>query len=216
MAEVNFEDLKPNSNKYKSQLASKSQPGQKTKLKSIVSQDAVVSTKKSLGKKFTETFIEEDVADVKEYFFFDVLIPGIKNTILDCMEMIFFGGGGSRRSSSGRRSSRSDDHYSYSARYKYKSAEKKSSRRDDDEDDRNLDYRDIILLNRDDAIDVVDQMRGRIHEYGSASIADLFDLIGKTGKYTDNNWGWTREADIDYSRVSRGYLIDVADAKLLD
>lgn len=215
MATVNIDDLKPNSNAYKKSLSEEKVSNSKQKLAPIVSSNSVVSTKKSLGKKFAETFIEEDVKDVKEYVIFDVIIPGIKNTILDCMEMIFFAGS-SRRGSS---RSRSDDHYSYSARYKYKSSSSSSrekERRREDDDDRDVDYRDIILKDKGAAQDVVDQMRGRIAEYGSASIADLFDLIDITGKYTDNNWGWTKESDIDYRRVSRGYLIDVREAKLLD
>ena len=209
MATVDIEDLKPNSRAYKKSLSEK--PEVKQKLVPIVSSNGVVSTKKSLGRKFAETFIEEDVKDVKEYVIFDVIIPGIKNTILDCMEMIFFAG--SRGSSRSR--GRSDEHYSYSARYKYKESSRRE-KRDEDDDNRNVDYRDIVLRDKDTAQDVVDQMRGRIHEYGSASIADLFDLIDITGKYTDNNWGWTKESDIDYRRVSRGYLIDVKEAKLLD
>lgn len=215
MATVNLEDLKPNSHKYKEEQKMAERKSEKEKLKSVVKKDGIVSAKKPLSKKFAETFIEEDVNDVKDYIIFDAIIPGIKNLCLDALEMFFFGGRSGRRSRGGRY--RDDEKTSYSSYYR---SEYKRSRRDrdreKDEDDRKIDYRNIVLRYSDDAKDVVDQMRGRIHEYGQATIADLFDLLEITGKYTDNNWGWTHEDDIGLRRVSNGYLIDVTEAKALD
>lgn len=212
MAKVNIEDLKPNSHVYKESIKEE----KKEKIQPVVKKADVVSTKKPLSKKFAETFIEEDVADVKSYILMDVIIPGIKNTILDVLSMMFF-----REPYRGQRGGSRDDHYDYSARYKYRgSSNSRSRRRDRDDDeyqqDDKTDYRNIILRNRSDAEEVVDQMRKRIRQYDTASIADLFDLIDVSGKYTDNNWGWDREEDIGIRRVSQGYLIDVSEAKLLD
>lgn len=218
MSGVNIDDLKPNSHVYKEGLKQEERKEQKEKIQAVVNKAGVVSTKKPLSKKFAETFIEEDVKDVKSYIVLDVIIPGIKNTILDVLSMMFFKEPYDRR---GHRSSR-DDRYEYSARYKYKSNNDRLRRdrrdRDDEryENDDKVDYRNIVLRNRSDAEEVVDQMRKRIRKYDTASIADLFDLIDITGKYTDNNWGWDREEDIGIRRVSQGYLIDVAEAKLLD
>lgn len=218
MATVNIEDLKPNSHTYKEGLKQEERKEQRERIQAVVNKAGVVSTKKPLSKKFAETFIEEDVKDVKSYIVMDVIIPGIKNTILDVLSMMFFREPYDRRG--GHKSSR-DDRYEYSARYKYRSNGDSKSRRDRRDDDRyeqddKVDYRNIILRNRSDAEEVVEQMRKRIRQYDTASIADLFDLIDVTGKYTDNNWGWDREEEIGIRRVSQGYLIDVAEAKLLD
>lgn len=213
MATINIDDLKPNSHTYKESQ----QKEEKKKLTPAVRKGGVVN-KTSIGKKITETFIEEDINDVKDYIIFDAIIPGIKNLCLDALEMFFFGGGGGRRSS-GRRRSRDDDHTSYSSYYKsaqYKRRHRRDDDDDDDRDDKHVDYHNIVIRYADDAKDVVDQLRGRIHEYGQATVADLFDLVEITGKYTDNNWGWKKEEDIGLRRVSDGYLIDVPDAKLLD
>lgn len=214
MAKVNLEDLKPNSHAYKE---SQKKEDEKKKLTPVVKKGSVVN-KNSFGKKLTETFIEEDVQDVKDYIIFDAIIPGIKNLCLDALEMFFFGGSGGRRR--GRRRD-DDERTSYSSYYKSAKYKRSRRRRDDDDDDDyeksdKTDYRDIVVKYSDDAKDVVDQMRGRIHEYGQATVADLFDLVGITGKYTDNNWGWTKEEQIGIRRVSDGYLIDVPEAKLLD
>lgn len=211
MAKVNMEDLKPNSHTYKSE--------QKKKLAPAIKGGGVVSTRKPLSKKFAETFIEEDIGDIKDYIIFDAIIPGIKNLCLDALEMIFFGGTRGRRRRSGGRVKDDDEYYDYTSHYK--SAEYKRSRRRDDgsyDHDRKdkVDYRNIVLKYSDDAKDVVDQLRGRIKDYGQATVADLFDLVDITGKYTDNNWGWTNQSDIGIARVSNGYLIDVPEAQLLD
>jgi hypothetical protein len=44
----------------------------------------------------------------------------------------------------------------------------------------------------------------------------MLDLMEISGKYTDNNWGWTNKGEIGLKRVNNGYLIDVAEAILLD
>lgn len=216
MAVVDMSQLKPNSHAYKEGLKNPDQGKKsKEKLKPVVSDGGVVSTKKTLSRKFADTFIEDDIKDVKNYIIFDAIVPGIKNLILDVLSRMFFGegysGGGGRKSKG--------EHYDYSARYKYKPSGGRSDRRrrdDDYEPDDNVDYRNIVLQRREEAESVVDQMRGRIDTYGTASVADLLDLIDVTGKYTDNNWGWDDEREIGIRRVRNGYLIDVSEAKLLD
>ena len=79
-----------------------------------------------------------------------------------------------------------------------------------------MDFRNIVLRQRDDAERLIEEMRRRIRNNDSASVADLLDLIDIPGRYTDNNWGWDDERDIGIRRVSSGYLIDVAEPKYLD
>lgn len=218
MATVKLEDLKPNSHVYKESL-NRVEKGtidvnKSKKLKSVVKNDSLVRSKKPITKRFTEKFIKEDIEDVKDYIIFDAIIPGIKNLCLDALEMFFFGSV-SNRSSRSITSRRDDSRTSYSSMYKKKDYSR-SKRDEEDEPDDVTDYQDIVLKYSDDAKDVVDELRGRIHEYGQASIADLFDLVNIPGKYTDNNWGWKREEDIGIKRVKDGYLIDVRPARLLD
>lgn len=209
MAEVRLEDMKPNSH------VSKEQPIAKPHVEPIVKKSAVVSTKKSLGQKFVDTFMTEDAADVKSWLVMDVVIPGIKNTILDMLSMMFFGGTSSR---SRGRSAYSYDRPSY-RQYSYSSVRgggRVSNDRPEAPISDKVDYRNIILQRRDDAERIVDEMRRRITEYGQVSIAEMLDLMELTGKYTDNNWGWTNPRDIGVTRVSTGYLIDVAEAQVID
>lgn len=209
--------LKSNSHKSRE----KNESGKdREKLAPVVKKDGVVSTKKPLGQRFAETFLNEDVDDVKSYILLDVIIPGIKDTILDVLEMMFFGGTSSR--SKRRHGSKDKDKVSYSSYYKSESSGRRSDRRRRDRDDEprrrddKIDYQSIIVRNRPEAEEIVDQMHRRIKEYGAASVADLLDLIDVSGTYTDNNWGWTSADDIGLKRVSSGYLIDVEEAEYLD
>lgn len=185
----------------------------------VVSKSSIVSTHKSLGEKFVDTFMSETVDDVKSWLMMDVIIPGIKNTILDMLGMMFFGGGDySRR---GRSRGYDRERVSYNSYYSSdrRSESRSRDRRDRDDGPRRdgkIDYRNIIFRDRRSAEALVDELHRRIEDYNQVSIAEMFDLMEVTGKYTDNNWGWTRKSDIGIRRVSNGYLIDVAEAEALE
>lgn len=223
MADIDVNSLEPNSHKYKTEKANgggKRVPESREKVSPIVKRDQVVSTKKPLGKKFAETFMTEDTKDVKSWLLMDVIIPGVKNTILDILSMMFFGEVDSRRGRGRRR--KDDDRRDYSSYYSGSSSSRNRldsrRRRDDsyyDSDDR-VDFRNIVLRNRGDAEDLIEEMRRRIKVEGSVSVATLLDLVDVPGRYTDNNWGWDDDRDIGIRRVSSGYLIDVAEPKYLD
>ena len=215
MATVNVEEFKPNSFKSKEPQPAKQE---REHIKPVVSKDAVVSTKKSLGEKFAETFVAEDAANVKTWLITDVIIPGIKNTILDMLSMMFFGGGSAyHRPGNGsyynyaNKSNVSYGHYasSYSNRYPQPSATTAPV-------DEKVDYRHIVLRDIRDANAIVEMLWSRIDQYHQVSVAELLDAANLTGKYTDNNWGWTDKRDINVRRIAGGYLIDVAEAVLID
>lgn len=218
---VNIDSLEPNSHKYKNEKSNENdvQKGRE-KTQPIVKRDQVVSTKKPLSKKFTETFLTEEADDVKSWLILDVIIPGVKNTILDILSLMFFGEVDSRSRKRGSRRSR-DDRVNYSSYYSGSSSRRDRGyhrRRDDDyyDSDDRVDFRNIVLRNRVDAEDVIRAMRDRIRNEGSVSVAVLLDLVDVPGRYTDNNYGWDDERDIGIRRVATGFLIDVSEPKYLD
>lgn len=194
----------------------KSKEKKKERLNPVVKQDGVVSTKKSVGKKLRDTFINDDLGDIKDYVFFDVVVPTLKDTAMNILEMIFYGQTTGR--SLGYR--RGGDPYPYNRSYKtstlsprdrggYRDRKRYSESSD-------VDYQNIVLRTRPDAEEVVRQMHLRIREFGMASIADLYDLVRIPGNYNDNDWGWVDERDIGVRRVGNGYLIQVSKPVYLD
>lgn len=216
MADIDINSLEPNSHVYKAEKAN--QENNKNKSAPIIGKDKIVSTKKPLSKKFAETFISEDAKDVKSWLIMDVIIPGIQSTIMDILSMMFYGEVNSR--GRGRRYDRDNGRVNYGDYYKGSSSGRSRKSRNDrdnryDSDD-HVDFRNIVLRYREDAERIIEEMRGRIHTNNSVSIAELLDLVGVTGRYTDNNWGWDNERDIGIRRVSTGFLIDVSEPKILD
>lgn len=184
-------------------------------LDSVIENGRVVSTKPSIGKRIKSLFIAEDIGDVKSWLIYDVGIPFIKDTVLDLIETAFFGGTTRRRSSSSQRRS-NDIRRDYSASYKSQDSRRYERDSRDDRRNRSSDYRDIVLSDRYDAQNVIGSLHDRIDRYGSASVADLLELVDQTSKYTDTRWGWTSCSQIGIKRVSNGYLIDVDRAEPLD
>ena len=55
-----------------------------------------------------------------------------------------------------------------------------------------------------------------IETYGLVSVADFYDLVGVTGDYTDNKYGWTDLRNANVIRVRDGYMIKLPRALLLN
>ena len=74
------------------------------------------------------------------------------------------------------------------------------------------DYDDIILETRGEAEDVLERMEELIDMYQLVSVADFYDLVGVSGNYTDNKYGWTNVRNASVVRVRDGYMIKLPKA----
>lgn len=169
--------------------------------------------KKSEVKKFTDIFISEDAGNVKSYVFGEVLIPAIKKAISDIVtngiDMILYGEAGrtKKNSPASRVSYRSYYDRDTERRRDYGSMRTRSG----------YDYSDIVLDSRGEAEDVLTRMDEIVETYGMVSVADLYEMVGLPGQYTDNKYGWTsniRNASV--VRVRDGYLIKLPKALPFD
>lgn len=184
------------SNSYKSKETQERTDEKKKVEKVIVGQ---AKTKKKSGvSKFVGGLIADETQNIKTYLFKDVVIPTIKKTITDVVDMILYGG--SKRSSSSR---------SIASRVSYRSYydEPRTARRDEPRTVQGYSYDDVILETRGDAEEVLDKLNEIIDVYQIASVADLYDLVGITGNYTDNKYGWTNLSNADVVRTRDGYQL---------
>lgn len=196
-----MEDYKPNSHKYKEELNNST--GGTKKVEKIVT-GKVTTKKKNEFQKFAEDFVREDVSKIKSYIWNDVIVPTIKNTIWDAftnsLDMILFGesGGHNKKKSPASKVS----YGKYYEKERSKSSYSNSHSRDV------YDYDDIVLSNRGEAEDVITRMMEIMDEYdGMVSVADLYELVGESSRYTDNNYGWTDLSNARVERVKDGYLL---------
>lgn len=185
------------------------------KLAPIVKKENVVSSKETLGSKIKKSFISEDAKDIGNYILFDMIIPAFKDGIISVVERALGTDGRSRRGY------RDDvrDRVSYTSYYRSsgntRNRRDERDRRDDYDRRGKVDYRNIVLRYREDAEKVVRVLRDSIHEYGSATVAALLDLVDENSSWTDNDYGWTDERDIIVTHIHSGYLINVPEARYL-
>lgn len=168
-------------------------------------------TKKNDMRRLIDIFISEDAVNIKDYILLDVLAPAIKKALYDIvvgsLDTTLWGGrgGGGRRPTADKIS------------YKDYSG---ISKRDDRGSDRprnttGYNYDDIVFETRGEAEAVLDRMFELIEEYGNVRVADMYDMAGITGNYTDNRYGWEDIRNAKVERTYRGYIIRMPRAKVL-
>ena len=204
-----MEDYKPNSNRFKEEQKNDIE---EKKIEKVVT-GKVITKKRSKVDRFFGEIVSEDAKNVKSYVFGEVLIPAIKKAISDIVtdgiDIILYGE--SRKS--GRRNSISD-RVSYRSYY-----DDRSSNRDNRSTahlSAGYSYDDIILDSRGEAEEVLTRMDELMDTYGLVRVADLYDLVGITGNYTDNKYGWTNIRNAEILRVREGYMIKMPRAVPID
>lgn len=191
---MNMEIYQSNSHRSK-ELANEQQPiEERKKLEKVVVGQVKTKKRGGLGRVF-RNIVSEDAKDVKTYLISDIVIPTIKKTISETVDMILYGGSRKNRSMASRVSYRSYYDEPRSRDYREPVTNVASS------------YDDIIIPSRGEAEEVLMRMNELIDTYQIVSVADLYDLVGLTGNYTDNRYGWTNLRDADVQRVRDGFVL---------
>lgn len=200
---------------YKSN-SHKSKDPEKRQLQKVV-KGTVKTKKKSEVRKFTDVFISEDMHNVKSYIIGEVLIPAAKKALSDIVtngiDMLLYGEAGvsKRRSSSGSSRISYQDYYDRDRRDNRRDRERYSTR-----SRIGYDFDDLIFDSRGEAENVLCAMDSEIDNYGIVSVADLYELVGVTGNYTDNKYGWTDLRTASVVRVRDGYTLKLPRALPID
>ncbi len=184
-------------------------PEKKDPPKQIVSA-SVKPVKESVFKKFKENFFGSDVNSVMGYITAEVLLPALKDLIVDTaskgVERMIYGEVRSRR---GRGSSDNRSRYSYGSPIDVRSRPSQgfvpSPRRQ--QGGRTHMVGEVYLESRIDGEQVLETLSEMIDRYGVASIADLYGLLGHPTNYIDNNWGWTELLLADVVQTPDGWLL---------
>ena len=198
-------------NSHKNKDKNPSPPAKK--VEKVISGEAI-TRKKTFGSKFKETLTGEDARSVGAYILFDVIIPAAKAMLADAAsqgaERMLFGD-----SNRNRRSSISKQGYtSYNRMY---NRDEKPTRRDLSQRARAThDFAEVVLSSRGEAEEVLDRLNDLIDTYDMATVSDLYDLVGITGSFTDDKWGWFDLRGATIRPVREGYLILLPKTQPLD
>jgi hypothetical protein len=203
-----MDDFKPNSHRFKEEQKTT----ERKKVEKVVS-GGVKTKKKSEIHKFTDIFLAEDFASVKNYIVSDILLPAAKKLVTDVVkdgiDTLIYGSPGYR------------DRGSNTFRAPYVSYNKMSDRRDErsytPRARNGYNYDDVVLSNKGDAEVVLHQLDDLMETYRVVRVADLYDLVGLQHNYTDNNYGWTNIRNASIERLRDGnYMIKMPRAIPLD
>jgi len=201
-----MEEFPPNSHKSQN-------PKKEKQIVKVVTTD-VITRKKPLGRKFKEIFFGGDFKSTAFYVTTDVILPAIKNMIVDAsiggIERVVYGETRSQR----RRSSSE-----YRPRVSYnnpmaREPRDRSGRLPDQPPVRGRhDADQLILANREEAELVVERLGDILDQYEVASVADLYELIGAQSSHIDHKWGWTSIKSVEIKQLREGYLLDLPPAE---
>jgi hypothetical protein len=167
--------------------------------------------KKPLTTRFKETFLSDESDTVGSYIFWDILVPNMKETISDlvtgAVNIMLFGDAGSRSKGRGR---------TIKGGYKdYSTVSSSISRRSDSSEEKRYGRRsrkscdDIIICDRQTAMQVLSDMQDLIVDYGKCTVADYYDMVDQTWEYTDKYWGWTDLSGVRPRPVHGGCVLDL-------
>lgn len=189
-----MENYKPNSDKYREGQ----QKDSEKKVEKVIT-GVAKAKKKSEVRRFADSFL----ADIWS----DVMVPAIKKIITESIDTMLYGQ--PRRSSNITSSTASYNSNNY---WKASNSGGNNQNHGNYRSGGSYNYNDIVVESRGEAEDVLSRMDDLIATYGVVSVADLYDLVGITGKYTDNKYGWSDIKSANVVRVGDGYLLKLPKA----
>lgn len=192
-----MEEYVGNSNRQKKERAEQAAQEERVRPQKVVTNDVKIKKK----SRFVNALISEEAKNVTSHSFAEVFIPALKKMIVDIVtdgvSMIFYGEKTRRTTGADRISyQRFSD-----PRGAVRNAPFTSS-------SSVYDYDKITLETRTEAESVLAAMDDLIGTYGHATVADLYDLVGVSGNYTDSNYGWYNIAEARVSpAIGGGYCL---------
>lgn len=178
-----------------------------------VTSGEAIRKKKSLRKQFRDTFIAGDLKSSIRYVAFDILLPTLRDMLWEAgsggIEKLIFGD--SRRRGATPPQSGPTGYVSYN-RYAMGGHRMAGPQRAMSRMARaRHDFDEIVLESRTEAEEVIDRLFDLVSRYETATVADLYELVGLPSTHTDHKWGWSDLRGAGVSRVRDGYMLDLPD-----
>lgn len=205
----------PNSHKFKEQQKNNTPAATEEKrVQKVVKNPA--KTRKNEVRKIADIFISEDISNVKNYIFMDVLVPAVKKAIYDIVtngiDMFLYGGTGKGKNNS------SGSKVSYRNYYDQKNSSNSSYRGSENVNTRSgFDYEDVVFNTRIEAEEAKQQMIDIINRYGFVTVNDLYEMAALSApSYTAQKYGWMGVNGVEVVRARDGYVLKLPRALPID
>ena len=176
--------------------------------------EKVIDGSVTVAKKAGRVFLSEDANHVGSYLFEDVVAPSVKKILYDLLvkaaKILFYG-----------RNSADKDPYSNKmpvskVSYANPSIGPGGKPRETAEKISGYYFENLMFSTREQAETVLFAMDEAIQLYGRVSVRDFYDFAGKTGNYTDMNYGWRSLESAKIYDVDGGYVIRLPKVRPLD
>lgn len=179
-----------------------------------------IKRKKSLGRKIKENFGGDDIRSVLGFVATDVLLPKAKDMIYDAfaegMHRSIFGSARNPNQSNGDRSRGTNYNRMYVSPNKgYASPAPQAQPQASTLIGPN-DYMDFVFPDRGRAEETLTQMLELVSHYGTVSVHELKAMLGITGEFTDQKWGWKALGNASVERERDGYRLALPKVVSLD
>jgi hypothetical protein len=184
---------------------------QDKKIERVTSGEAT-RRRRSLRKQLKDVFVGGTIRDAMHFVVLEVLLPAAKDMVVEAgsqgIEKLIFGEGRRYRGIT-RPPSGPTGHIQYN---RYASPQMPSSRRALSRRARSEhNFDEIVLDSREEAEEVIDRLFDLVSRYDTATVSDLYELVGLSSTFTDNQWGWTDLRGAGVQRIRDGYLLDLPD-----
>lgn len=73
----------------------------------------------------------------------------------------------------------------------------------------------FLIETAEQAETVLSSLTVQVHDFGSASVADFYNLVDVMTEYTDNSYGWRNLDTAHIERVAEGYIVVLPEARML-
>ena len=202
-----------------SQKSKTPEPAEQPRVVAPVISGTAVERKESLRKKFLHAYAGDSAQSVGQYLLMDVVVPGTKNIIADLVtqginRLLY---GGSRPMQNGVRSNIGGGYGRYfnGGGQNQQTQQTQQSTPVVRQAQPAHGFGEIILQSRSDAEVVIDSLRELIEAYGNAKVANLYSLVGITGDFTNQSYGWTNLSRAGVIQIREGYLLDLPQPEVL-
>jgi hypothetical protein len=181
--------------------------------KVIVSE--VIQRPKPMGRKFKDIFFGGDARSTARYVTGDVLLPALRNLIVDMtiegVKRIVYGESSVRRNRT--IDFRSRVQYNNPINPVYRDPRERAYLPDQPpypfRATTKRELNEYILRTKEEAERVVELLIELVDQYGVATVSDLMDMLDLTSSPIDNKWGWTHLGKIEIRQIREGYLIEL-------
>lgn len=146
--------------------------------------------KKSLGQKFVDTFLVDDISTTVNHIWASVLVPKMKDIFSSMVDTALYGA--PRSSSVARTGTTSQTPYSSISTGKQENKGVQGLARQPMDD--------IYLYNEEDVMNLFNALRDLIHEKGYATVGDALRILRLPSDYTKEAYGWRSLPEITYTR----------------